>query len=405
MPPKIQIGLLCATLSWFGMAALAAAQSLDDLTAALKDHPSLNALSFQVDANRERAIAATALPDPIVSLGINNFPIFDPSFSEFLPTNKAVGIRQEIPNRRGREASAGELRAIAERTDRIRVAQLAALKGELIALLHDRERIARQRDLAHARDAKYDELVDVVEAEIDAGRPAVFRLAEIEAERAEVARRLVNLDREAIEIDARLTDLLGFVPDTAAPPVIAIEWTGNAVDFHAVRIADAGVDVTKYAIDRAEADWRPNWGAQLTYQQREAGATFPGDDWVSGAVTFTIPLWAERGQKPRLRAAKSDRASAEMRYQAAARSTVARYAAEHAALRASQNSIEVLDDKISAVEDEIAAQITVYESGVGDYAPIIDGEIAILKLRAEIAAEEARSAAATSRLNALMVQS
>ena len=55
------------------------------------------------------------------------------------------------------------------------------------------------------------------------------------------------------------------------------------------------------------------------------------------------------------------------------------------------------------VEDEVEAQLIAYESGVGGYAPIIDGEIAILKLRAEIEAETARKAAAIARLNALLV--
>ncbi|MEL7112961.1 MAG: transporter, partial [Pseudomonadota bacterium] len=65
----------------------------------------------------------------------------------------------------------------------------------------------------------------------------------------------------------------------------------------------------------------------------------------------------------------------------------------------------VLQRNIAAVEDEIAAQLTIYESGVGDYAPIIDGEIAILKLRSDIATEAARMAAAIARMNALLVQS
>jgi hypothetical protein len=93
-----------------------------------------------------------------------------------------------------------------------------------------------------------------------------------------------------------------------------------------------------------------------------------------------------------------------MQYQAAARSAAARYAAETAAWKAAKETIAVLAQNIAAVDDEIAAQLTIYESGVGTYAPIIDGEIAILKLRADIAAEEARRAGAASRINALLVQ-
>lgn len=403
MSPKLRIWLVCALAMYIAPGGTALAQSFEELEARLADHPSLAALTYQADASRERGVAATALPDPVVSVGITNFPIFDPSFSEFLPTNKAIGVRQDFPNRAGRNARSGEARAMAEQTDRIQAAQLATLRGELIALLHEKARIERQRVLAGERNKKYDELTQVAQAEIDAGRPAVFRLAEIEAERTGVSRVLIDLDLQEAEIDARLIDLVGFVPTTPAPPVAPIDWSGDAMAFHTVRVSDAGLRVADYSVDGAEAAWRPNWGVQLTYQQRESGANFAGDDWVSGMVTFTVPLWAERSQEPRLRAARADRASAEMRYQAAARSAAARYAAEAAAWRAAEDNIAVLERNIAAVEDEIASQLITYESGVGDYAPIIDGELAILKLRADIAAEEARRAAATARMNALLV--
>lgn len=404
MYPKLKIWLVCAAfLCTTSPSGAVFAQSFEDLEARLAEHPSLAALSYQADASRERGIAATALPDPIVSVGINNFPVFDPSFSDFLPTNKAVGVRQEFPNRAGRQARAGEAQALAEQTTRIRAAQLATLRGELVALLHEKERIDRQRALADQRNGKYDELTQVVEAEIDAGRPAVFRLAEIEAEKTGVSRILVDLDRQEAEIDARLIDLVGLAPQTPAPRIAPIDWAGDAMSLQAVRVAEAGIRVADYSVDGARAAWRPNWGAQLTYQQREMGDNFAGDDWVSGMVTFSVPLWAERSQKPRLRAAKAERASAEMRYQAAARSAAARYAAEAAAWRAAENNIVVLERNIAAVEDEIAAQLTIYESGGGDYAPIIDGELAILKLRADIAADEARRAGSIARMNALLV--
>lgn len=405
MLPKLTIGLLCATMVWPLLSAAGFAQTFEELEASLADHPTLMALTYQADASRERSFAATALPDPVVSVGINNFPVFDPSFSDFLPTNKAVGISQAFPGRAGREARSGESRAMAAQTDRVRTAQLATLRGELISLLHEKARISRQRDLATARSGKYDELTQVVEAEIDTGRPAVYRLAEVNIERANVARLLVDLQRAEAEIDARLMDMVGIIPETPAPPVAPIDWSGEALDFHIVRVAEAAIQVTGFAIDGAEAAWKPNWGTQLTYQQREAGAMFAGDDWVSGMVTFTVPLWAGRSQAPRLRAAKADRAGAEMRYQAAARTAAARYATEAAAWRSARDTIDILSANIASVEDKIASQLTIYESGAGTYAPIIDGEIAILKLRGDIAAEEARRAAAIARMNALLVQS
>lgn len=403
MPVLFKSGALCAVLFALASGASVLAQSFEDLEAELERHPSLTALIYQADASRERGLAAAAMPDPVISFGINNFPVFDPSFSTFLPTNKSVGVQQALPSRASRDARAGEALAQAEHTDRVRDAQFATLRGEVIALLHERVRISRHRDLANLRLAKFDELTEVVEAEVGAGRPAVFRLAEIESERAGVGRELVDLMRQDADLDARLIDLVGSVPATPPPPVAPLDWTGEALAFHTVRVADANLQLADTAVDGAKAAWRPNWGAQLTYQQREGGSNFAGDDWVSGMVTFTVPLWAERSQEPRLRAAQADRASAEMRYQAAARSAAARFAAEDAKIRAASQSLAVLDRSIAAVEDGIAAQLTIYESGAGTYAPIIDGEIALLKLRANIATEEALMAAAAARRNALLV--
>lgn len=100
MFPKSKIGLLCAAMAWALLSAAASAQSFEDLETRLADHPSLTALTYAADAHRERSLAATALPDPVVSVGINNFPVFDPSFTAFLPTNKAVGISQAFPSTR-----------------------------------------------------------------------------------------------------------------------------------------------------------------------------------------------------------------------------------------------------------------------------------------------------------------
>lgn len=258
---KLWLSVAAAISSLSGGTALA--QSLEDLEARLLDHPSLNALTYDAEAWRERSTAATALPDPVVSVGINNFPIFDPSFSEFLPTNKAVGIRQDFPNRAGREARAGEARMSAEQTDRIRSAQFATLRGELIALLYEQERIETQRQLAATQNEKYDELGGVVEAEIDAGRPVVYRLAEIEAERARVSSLLVDLDRQDAELGARLIDFVGYVPATPAPSVDPQDWSGDAIAFHAVRVAEAGIRVADHSVDGAKAAWRPNWGGAI----------------------------------------------------------------------------------------------------------------------------------------------
>ncbi|ACT58392.1 TolC family protein [Hirschia baltica] len=398
--------LAALLLSTLGPAAIA--QNMDALEARLLEHPTLNAMRYDSDALRERAQAATGLPDPVISFGVNNFPVFDPSFDTFLPTNKAISVRQQFPNKAGREARSEEVQQRTVQNDAAIDMRFAELRAALQIALIEKRRIETQRMLAEEREAKYTELEDIVQTEIDAGRPVVFRLAEIDIERAEVAIVLAELQGQLSQVEAQLINLVGLVPETAAPVISALDWKGDAQAFHLVRVSEKAIDVADAGVDKAKADFRPNWGAQLTYQQRDEGngapgSTFAGDDWVSGAVTFTIPLWADSRQAPALRAAQADREAARARYLAATRTASVQYATYNAKRRAAEENIAVFQQKIDAIADQVAAQLTTYESGVGDYSPIIDGEIASIAFRAQIALEQSRRDIAIARMNALLV--
>ena len=68
-------------------------------------------------------------------------------------------------------------------------------------------------------------------------------------------------------------------------------------------------------------------------------------------------------------------------------------------------NIRIIEQKISAIETQTEAQLITYESGNGDYSPIIDGEIAILMLRAEIVKEETLRDQMIAKMNSLLVPS
>lgn len=388
----------------------ASAQSFAELEARLAEHPSLAVLTYQADASRERSIAATALPDPVVSVGINNFPLFDPSFDTFLPTNKSVGISQEIPNFAERRARAEGALANAATRDAMRAEQYAALRGELILLLHHRHHLEHHARLLDAQAGKYTELKTVLEAEIGSADTALSRLAEVDAALARLDRDRADISARLSRIEARLRDLVGEVPPSsmALPPIAPVIWSGSADQFHTVRVADAAIGNADARVDEARAAWRPDWGVELTYQQREVGrgggfSNFEGDDWVSAQVRVSVPLWAGRSQAPRFRGAQADRAAAESRRMATALQARSDYEVFDAARQRSVSAIDALNRQIAALEDQSRALLTTYESGSGSYAPIIDSEIAILKLRAEIVSERALEAEAIARMNALLV--
>ena len=384
-------------------------QEFPELEARLKDHPALQALRLQTQAYREDAVAAVAWPDPVVSAGVNNFPLSDPSFRAFLPTNKALGISQQIPNRPEREARSEQAMRRAERNNAMEVMLYAQMRAELMVALVASRRIAEQIALLRQQDSLFGELEQIVQGEIAAGRPVLFRLAEIDLQRADVDRALADLEGEQTEVDARLQDLVGGLSGVVLPPPLEPKaWSGNADAFHSVRVAHEDITVADAGVSEAQAAWKPDWGLQLTWQQRDSGGSgmpFPGDDWVSAAVTLSVPLWGGRSQAPALRAARAQRESARSRHAAAARGAAARYSALDATRRAAEASIVAMQSKVSAIREQVQAQRTRYESGIGDYSPVIDGELAELILLGRIADEQSRRDRAVAQLNALLVTS
>lgn len=400
--------MIAALILTAAVSPAAHAQRFDALEKHLAAHPSLAVIGYQAEALEEQAIAATALPDPAISIGINNLPIADPGFDRFLPTNKAIGIRQQFPSLTGRRARAEEASAKGAQADALKDATYDALKAQLIGALYIKHRIVAQIALIEQQRGIYSQLGETLEAAISGGQTPVFRLAQVDVDRATLARTGSQLAGEASQIDAQLVDLVGFVPDTA-PPALRLPPAPDAPAlYHHVKIASIAVDAASAGVKQAKAAWRPEWGAQLTYQQRNAGSgalgdAFAGDDWISAMATFTVPLWANKSQAPRLRAASATQSAAKSQYQAVIRQSEARYASLLAAHRTAMASADALSTQIEAIAARKDAQLRDYEAGRTDYASVLDAYIAVLKLQTQIAAENANAAISIAQMHALLV--
>ena len=63
---------------------------------ALEHNPGLAAARARIRAAEARVAPAGALPDPVLSLSVGNFPVSDPGFDDFM-TMKSVGLSQRLP--------------------------------------------------------------------------------------------------------------------------------------------------------------------------------------------------------------------------------------------------------------------------------------------------------------------
>ncbi|HXI86032.1 MAG TPA: TolC family protein [Parvularculaceae bacterium] len=401
---RVGLGVLAACV----IANLANAQSFDELAARLTDHPSVQALRSESGARQALSTAARALPDPTVSFSANNVPLNDPAFDHVMMTNKAIGVRQDIPNFGVRHARAAAERSEARASGLRADYQLSLLRAELIKALAEKRQYREQIADAQEKLKLYDALSDSLHGEIAAGRAVYFRLSEVDVERADVDRSLAEMRANLARTDAVLVNLVGEAPDTP-PPAINLEvWDGNALTLYATRIADAGIDRARAGVAEGKAAFGPNFGVQFTYHQRQAGdpavgATFPGDDWFSAGVTFSVPLWAPKNEAPKLRAAKAREASASAAYQTSYRDIREKLVTLTAAHVASVRNINILQAKTAALDETIAALRRNYEAGRGDYAQVLDAEIGRLTLLADLSLERARAITLAAQANSELV--
>jgi outer membrane protein TolC len=273
--------------------------------------PSLQASGLKVDASRAASRAAGRLPDPKLSVGIQDFPVSGPNAGRFSREDFAmakVGVMQDVPNAARRRAE------VSGATAEIGVAQAEA------TLEQRNVRAATALawiDLAYAerRLAALDQLVGGLK-ELWAAQPASVASG---ASRPAVGLEPKRL--QAVFADQR-SELVAAVAKARAE---LSRWTGDpapstsgdapryeidsaalhaGLDRHPSLLAAEAAERRAAAdVDAARAATRPDWGFEVSYGRRDPMF----GDLVSAGVTMSLPLFKGTRQEPLIAARTADR--------------------------------------------------------------------------------------------------
>jgi len=176
----------------------------------------LAAQDFATTASREMAVAAGQLPDPIVTLGVNNLPIDTSdrfSLTRDFMTMRSVGVMQEFTRTEKREARAERFEREAEKSFAEKDVSLAAIqRGTALAWLDRYYAEAMQTVISEqSRQAQLE--IEAAESAYRAGRG---NLADILAAR----NALVLLDDRGSEFGRKVS----------AAKIALARWIGNHAD-------------------------------------------------------------------------------------------------------------------------------------------------------------------------------
>lgn len=368
----------------------ASAKSIDEYVVILDAHPSVQRVLQEKEALEFQAEGALGLPDPVISIGVENIPISDPSFDQYLPSSKTIGVSQNIPNPTHRRAQKGVYDQSAQ------VQQLLAEynRSRLYAVFHtalaEYKRIDKQLAIEEKKKSVIEQLKQFYQGEVFAGEPVFQKTFTIEFELSEVEKRSNDLRAEGKRVAAKFIQLVGEIPELVDVQHHGKIWSGATGSLYPVLLAEQKTLVAGEKIKEMDAEFRPDFGFAATYKNREDGEnnSFDGDDWFSLQLRMTIPLWASSNQQPKLASAQSRQRSTLYELEDVRRLWKMQMASIESQKEASQNNIAILNTKQIALEHSIDALQSTYASGQTNLEPSLLAELNRLSLLSRIAKEE-----------------
>jgi outer membrane protein TolC len=288
--------------------AAAAEVSFEDaLRLAAERAPMLEARRLRIDAAREETARASALPDPRLTLGVNNWPVTGDDAFDFgadFMTMKQIGVMQEFPSRAKRRAR----RVVAERTTEqaralsaaerlaVRRASAEAWIGLWAAQLQSDALKALREPAAVAVEAAKAGLAGGTGTAVDA---MTLQTAALELEnRIDAAEADVDVARAVLSRWlGEDGGIRGEPPDMLTLPIdeaVLLASIDRQVPLLPWRSREA---VAEAEVILATAEKRPDWNLGLTYGQRnDAPDGRPRSDMLMLQLAIDLPLFTRNRQ-------------------------------------------------------------------------------------------------------------
>jgi len=403
--------LLCAAAALSAPGPAHAGLGYDEaLRLARERSPALLAQQHALGGAQAQQPAAGTLPDPRLSVGVENLPIGGPdryTLTRDFMTMQRIAVMQEVPNapKRAARVAGAQARIDRERT-MLAVAELAVKRDAAlawVALYYAQARAAQLAELLRENTL----LQDTLDSRIANGKamPADRTMARQDA--LMLADRQDDLQRDIAKARASLRRWVGARADEpmdGAPPTIQITPDQTRADMH--RHAEIAPYAPMQAMARAEAseadaEQRGDWAWELAYQRR--GAQY--GDMLSFQLTFDLPWNRDQRQRPQLAAKLKD----VERIEAEREDTMRKHREE---LDAQLAELQALDAQRARLEaqglplatERIKLQMASYEAGRSDLGAVLTARRDAVELRLRLLDLDAQRTALRVRLTTLIAE-
>lgn len=359
-------------------------KTYDDYVDQLTKHPSVDQILEEGRSFDSLSKGAMGLPDPTLILGVDNLPLSNPQFDRFLPSSKVIGIKQMIPNAKKRDAKSVLYRGKSKKNQLIAEYQISKLKAVFNKNLVDLEKVNKLEHLLKKQLSVYRLLEADLRGKLESGQSVYGRFSVVDLDRSEIEKQVNDLKAERVFIHESLIQLVGSVPKLILPLQSAKTWKINETPLYPLLIDQESVEISQTQVALAEADFKPTYGIQALYKQRESSPTFDGDDWFSLQASITLPIWSNSNQTPKLEAARSLSRSTHSSFEKNRRLWNQQISSLEAEIKYAFDNISLLQRKKKSLKSMMSSAERNYESGNISLDNVLDVQVNHLKIMASI---------------------
>lgn len=377
------------------------------LSLAERQNPALRAQQSSVDSAIAAQGAAGALPDPRLTVGVENLPTGGMdrwSLTRDFMTMQRIGLMQEVPNRAKRDARVDVGLARAERERAMLVVQRLQLRVALGTAWIGVQAAERRRTVLDELLAENQRLQQTLPARIADGSASATDLLMARQEALTLADRADELKRDADKARAALRRLVGPQGDEpldgdVPAPTLQPEALRARLHQHAELAPYPAMQAMARAeLREAQSESRGDWAWEVAYSRR-------GRQWgdmVSFQLSFDLPWQKDRRQQPAIAAKLRDAERIDAEREEAERRHRQELDEELADLQALDRQIARIEsDGLRLAQDRLALSMSGYQSGKSDLGAVLAARSQLLEQRMRLIELQTQRSLLQVRLNSL----
>ena len=368
------------------------------LAEAAQNNPDVLAARRESDAARSRISPAGALDDPMLEVGVLNYPVESRSFKTEDMTMKMIGFAQRLPypGKRALRRDVAESEALAVESNLQELVN--RVRRDVKVAYFDLGFVDESLRLAERNRRVLEQYLSIAEARYGVGQGTQADVLKAQTQVSKMLEELIKLGRERPMLEAELNRAAGrgAAPAAVNPPpaqardvALRLDELRAAARENRPQLAaqQRMMDRNAKAVELARKDYYPDFDVRVSYGQRDNFQDMRREDLISFTVAINLPVWRESKRDPRVTEAQAMRDQASTMYQARLNELDAMLRQQVAAAEQSLKSVRLYETGLLPQARLTAdASLAAYRVGRVDFFSLLDSRMTVFNAEVGYAA-------------------